>query len=327
MNILKCEFCNNDFRTISALNNHKNKAKYCLIIQGKLKIEEKEKKCIFCNNIFSSKQYLETHMEKCKIQEEKIENKTVIFKCEYCDKILSTKQMLENHKNICSVRKNKEVENLINELKEKNELINKCNTIIEMYREKEKNYKEQIIQQEKNYKEQIKDLQDKLDKIANKAIDKPTIITNTTNNSLNIMTSLDFNNLDKIKDVIQDKLSINHIVDGQKGLAQFVVDTILKDEEGKLLYVCTDPSRNIFKYKNSTGEIKKDVEAKKLTTYILDGGIKTKSVELANKWYKDDNGEINMSKYDILTKQQQSILRIGEDNNVFKKELASITTI
>ena len=31
------------------------------------------------------------------------------------------------------------------------------------------------------------------------------------------------------------------------------------------MYVCTDPSRQIFKYKDISGELKKDVEAKKLT--------------------------------------------------------------
>ena len=36
MNSKNCEHCNANFKTKSALNNHKNKAKYCLIIQGKI---------------------------------------------------------------------------------------------------------------------------------------------------------------------------------------------------------------------------------------------------------------------------------------------------
>ena len=31
-----CEYCKTEFKTISALNNHKLKAKYCLIIQGNI---------------------------------------------------------------------------------------------------------------------------------------------------------------------------------------------------------------------------------------------------------------------------------------------------
>ena len=56
-----------------------------------------------------------------------------------------------------------------------------------------------------------------------------------------------FNNFDRIKEAIENKFTVNHVVDGQKGLAKFMVDTILTDEEGNLLYVCTDASRNIFK--------------------------------------------------------------------------------
>ena len=37
---MNCEYCNSTFKTISALNNHKNKAKYCLILQGKIEPKE-----------------------------------------------------------------------------------------------------------------------------------------------------------------------------------------------------------------------------------------------------------------------------------------------
>jgi len=44
MNIKKCEHCEAIFKTKSALNNHKNKAKYCLTIQGKLENDERTDK-------------------------------------------------------------------------------------------------------------------------------------------------------------------------------------------------------------------------------------------------------------------------------------------
>lgn len=52
-------------------------------------------------------------------------------------------------------------------------------------------------------------------------------------------------------------------------------------------YKCTDKSRNIFKFLNSDGEINKDVDATKLISHIVDGGIKVKSVEIAKEWYKE----------------------------------------
>ena len=137
---------------------------------------------------------------------------------------------------------------------------------------------------------------------------------------------MDFKNIEKAKSLIDDRLNINYIVDGQKGLARFVKDTLLTDDQGNLLYICTDPSRHIFKYKDSTGEIKKDIEAKKLTSYILDSGIRTKSADIGNQWCKDDDGDIDINKFNIMLEQQQNIMKLRDDNNTFKKELASITS-
>ena len=336
-----CEYCKTEFKTISALNNHKLKAKYCLIIQGKiesdphkdiyichickkvlsskkyLEIHEQKCKgrkkenifnCEFCDKVLSSKQNLELHIKKCKIIKDKEE-----FNCEYCKKNLSTKQNLENHKNICSEKKDKEIQQKDKALKEQEQIIIKIKT-------QKEDYKEQLEKKDL----QIKELQDKLERIANKAIEKPTTTNNL--NTLNIASIIDFNNVDKVKDLIENKLNINHVVDGQKGLANFVKDNLLTDDAGKLLYVCTDPSRHIFKYKDSTGEVKKDVEAKKLTNYILEGGIRCKSSNIGNDWCKDDKGDINMNRFNIMLEQQQSIMKLSDDNNSFKKELASITS-
>jgi len=78
------------------------------------------------------------------------------------------------------------------------------------------------------------------------------------------------------------------MIQGQKGVAKFAYDTMLKDEEGKLKYICTDPSRQIFQYKNEEGEIQKDVKAKKLTKALLDGELKSVSREnpsLYSRWF------------------------------------------
>ena len=340
--IINCEYCNTIFKTKSALNNHINKAKYCLILQKKIDEPQKEEfKCSICQKILSTKQNLEIHKEKCEgkkevIHEQKFETvgieKEKEFKCEHCDKILSRKQSLLNHINCCYKKKDRELKELkeINErtdkelkemekeLFEKDKIIIKVNTQIE---KQEEHYKEQIEKQE----EQIKDLQNKLDKIANKAIDRPTTITtNTTNNNLNIMSSIDFNNLDEIKELIENNLNANHVVDGQKGIVQFLMESFLKDDDGNLKYRCTDSSRNIFKYKNSSGEIIKDVDANKLIAFIVDGGIKVKSVEIAKEWYTNE-GIIDLTKYQIMNHPQQLILTIEDDNSSFRRELVSRT--
>jgi len=306
MNSLICEYCKTEFTSISSINNHQKNAKYCLIIQGKLE-HKKDHNCNFCKKTLSSKRNLVNHMVKCKIVEEQIN-----FNCKYCKKILSSKQNLINHLDICETKKEKELEEKNKKLEEKEKVI------IEIMVEN-KNYKEQIEQQ----KDQIKDLQQTIERMGLKAIERPTT---TNNNTLNITSFMDFDNMDKIKNAIEDKLDINYVVDGQKGLAHFVKDNLLTDDSGKLLYICTDPSRNIFKYKDSTGEVKKDVEAKKLTNYILEGGIRTKSAVLGNDWCKDDKGDINVNRFNVMMEQQQSIMKLSDDNNSFKKELVSLTS-
>jgi len=433
---MKCEYCNTEFQSKSALNNHKNKAKYCLILQGKIepkneifkcnlcekilstkqylelhkqkcegkkeKIEEefkcnlcekilsskqmlelhkqkcegkKEKKeefkCEYCEKILSSKQNLEIHMKKCEIIEEKEE-----FKCEYCDKILSTKQILENHKNICSIKKEKEKEQIYKELKElkeqleskdkdhkkqleskdkdhkkqleskdkdhKKQLESKDKELKEQLESKDKKLKEKdsfiiklktqnenLEKQEENYKDQIKDLQCKLENLASKAIDRPTsIVANTTtNNSLNIATSIDFDNIEHIKNLIDNYLTINHVVDGQKGIANFVRETMLIDDNGIPKYICTDQSRNIFKYKDTNGEIKKDVEAKKLTGSLVKGGIRKQTALLGNEWVQNEENSNNyLHKLEIMMEFQENIHKLGDNNTDFRKELATITS-
>ena len=364
--IINCEHCKTTFKSKSSLDNHKNNAKYCLIIQKKKEKPLDDKlKCILCQKYLSSKRNLELHKEKCNEKNKifKCENcnkilsskrnfeihknkceiiEKDVFKCEHCEKILSNKRNLDSHLLICVEKKDKELKNKDKELENKDkelekkdkELENKDKEISEKdkiiiihlknFKTQEELYKEQLEKQE----EQIKDLQNKLEKLANKAIERPTTtVTNTTtNNNLNITSSIDFDNLDIIRDAIQNRLNVNHVVDGQKGLAQFVVDTILTDEDGKLLYVCTDQSRQIFKYKNGAGEIKKDVEARKLTNYMVDAGIKKKSVEIAAEWYKEDD-DVDIEKYEIMTNPQEKILNICNDNNGFRRKLASITSV
>jgi hypothetical protein len=341
-----CEYCNTEFKTKSALNNHKNKAKYCLIIQGKIKPKNEIFKCNFCEKILSTKQYLELHMEKCEGKKEKIEE----FKCDYCNKILSSKQYLESHSKKCEIIKEEEIyqceycEKILSTKRNLDGHLTLCDkkkdkeikTLKEKLERKDKECKEQLEKQKKelkeqivDYKQQIKDLQDKLENLASKAIERPTsVISNTiTNNSLNIATSMDFDNIEHIKNLIDNYLTINHIVDGQKGIANFVKETMLIDDNGIPKYICTDPSRNIFKYKDTNGEIKKDVEAKKLTGSLVKGGIRKQTALLGNEWVQSEENSNNyLNKLEIMMEFQENIHKLGDNNTDFRKELAAITS-
>ena len=51
MSLIMCDYCNNKFNSISALNYHQKKTKYCLLIQGKIQKKQDDFKCEVCNKI------------------------------------------------------------------------------------------------------------------------------------------------------------------------------------------------------------------------------------------------------------------------------------
>ena len=290
MSNLICEYCNNSYSSKSSLNNHQKSTKKCLEIQKNL------------NKII----------------------KKVEFTCTYCDKKFTSKQNIKNHEIFCDVKKTTEY----SELKEKYE------TEIE-----------DLKRENQNLRETVAGLQGEL-KNANKASDcvyeiakqpknnnnitnnnssnsSNTTTNNNNNKTLNISTSIDFKNINKVKEIIDEKYDINHILSGQKGCAQFAAQYLLVDDNGKYVYLCTDPSRNTFKFKNEIGEIEKDIEAKKLTNYLVDGGLQEKAKHLSLNWCQND-GVIDQEKFLLITEKQLSIMNIKDNNSEFKRELSSI---
>ena len=135
-----------------------------------------------------------------------------------------------------------------------------------------------------------------------------------------------FNNLDKLKNIINEKYNDSYLFQGQKGIAKFAVEHILTDENGNLSYICTDPSRQIFKYKDSSGDIRKDVEAKKITNFLIDGGIQNKSSDMFIKLWTDIDGKIDGEKCSELLNKADAMMKLKNDNTIFKKELVYMTT-
>ena len=66
---------------------------------------------------------------------------------------------------------------------------------------------------------------------------------------------------------------------------------LLKDEQGKLKYICTDAARQIFQFKDEDGSIQKDVRATKLTKALLDGELKSTTHKIACDKMKDGSSE------------------------------------
>ena len=272
--------------------------------------------CEYCNSSLkkvSSLNYHQKNARYCLIKQGKIEEKKdddniIIHKCNFCDKILSTKHTFNSHLLICKV-KNKQNEASL-------QILSKEHIKITEY--KEQQYKEQITE----YKEQIKELQNKIERMATKAIEKPTNQTNL------FLSPIDLSQ-EHITKMIQEKFTKEHFYDGQAGVARFAVDNILKDKDGKLGYICTDPARQIFKHITSDGEVKKDVRASKLAKKLAKD-VKKVSGDIVLKKMEEEK-ESKECKYvkdacfNFLTKKMDEIAVIDDDSSKFRAELANLT--
>ena len=138
-------------------------------------------------------------------------------------------------------------------------------------------YKTILMEKDKN----IQELKYMLER-ANKTIEdiakqpKTTNTTNTTNiknqNIKNILTNNDKYEENTSRDYIisvgENTNMENYFWRGQKGVAQFVVENIVKTENGKMLLCCTDMTRYRFKYIGEKNEIKEDIEARNFTKKV-----------------------------------------------------------
>ena len=247
-------------------------------------------KCKFCEKDFKSTSILNNHQKTAKycLKIQNIEHNN--FNCEYCNKKYTQNIDLQRHLLKCSDYKFHKI------IEEKDKIIKEKDKIIE--------------EKDKQLKEKEKEIKETLERIAKTAINRPTTTNNTTNNNLMMMTSLDMNK-EQMTQIIEDKFTKNDIVGGQKGVAQFTKREILTDKNDKLKYKCTDPSRNICKYKNGKGEIERDVKCDKLTEAISSPvRNKTNKLVLEDKSLMEDMmlevGEIN----DLLTNKEEFIKEI-----------------
>jgi len=136
-------------------------------------------------------------------------------------------------------------------------------------------------------------------------------------------------NLDgeNIKSIINNKYNLDVISDGQKGIAKFATNFLLKDSDGNLNYVCTDPSRKIFKYKNHDGEVEKDINAQKLTDILTDNGILSTTARISSGHWTNEDGTVDNDKVSNLINKVFEINSLKEDNTIFKNELIAQTSI
>lgn len=228
----ECSFCKKHFSNKYILQNHQKNTKYCLKIQGNTKTTRFS--CEGCSKEFTTNQMLNSHKEKC--------IRLVIQKYEIIVE-RQAQQFSEEKKQLA--RENKEQIQTIRYTYEK-----EIQTICE------------------KHDKEIQSLQDRIEKLALAGIQRATTTThNTTNTNILNLTPFDMNDR-SIKDKIQEFYNLEYLRKGYRGVAEFTKENLLVDDNGKLKYVCCDPSRSIFKYRDENGEVRKDVKASRLTKRI-----------------------------------------------------------
>ena len=261
--------------------------------------------CEFCNKSFTTKYILSKHIQTAK----------------YCVKIQNNNKEKQNKQEKEQYR---ELQIKYKELQIKYEQLQKESN--EKYEQQQKESKEKYEQLQKESNEKYEQLQKEnreqyefIKELAKQPKNTNTNITTNTQNNIVNLTCLDINE-DKVTRTINESLTTNHFMEGQKGLANFAVEHLLTDEEGKILYACTDSSRNIYKYKDMNGEIVKDCQAYKLIR-IMKPGLKEKTPKLC-KELEENNPEICNS----IWHNAISINNLDENSNEFNKQLTILTT-
>lgn len=316
----KCEFCEKIFISKYSLNNHQKKAKYCLEKQGLVS----SIKCNSCDKLFGSNERLNEHISICKKRKEMIQNeqhKSELYKLDM--------QIKE---------RDKIIERYAQELREKDKVIERH--IQELKEERDKHIQE------------LKDMLENANKTITEIAKQPkTTNTNTTNikgnqNIKNILTNNDKYQentsreyIISVADHIDSQNMENYFWKGQRGMAQFVIENIVKTEDGQMVLCCTDLTRHRFKYIDEKNEIKEDVEARTFTQKVagptkevfekvyhnIQGDIEEKIV---NKDSEYDSGFLS-TKRAMANKTYSEIKDIdnNQKNSEYKKELSTLSTL
>jgi len=153
---------------------------------------------------------------------------------------------------------------------------------------------------------------------------KPVSVINNSNNS-NLFVNNIIDDISKLKEQINTNLNIGHVVNGQKGIANFAFNNLLKDEHGNKTYTCTDPSRGFFKFMNEYNAIVKDFHAKHLTRNMCKAGLIAKVNELFYTTFQNEDGNIDKNTFEIVYPKTVEINDLENNNTAFKNELISYT--
>jgi hypothetical protein len=247
--------------------------------------------CEYCKKELSTKSSLTLHQKTAKYCLE-IQGKNIKqFECNNCNEKFTTKPNLDRHVSNCKKRKENKIITLENEnkdLKNENEDLKNENIM----------FKKQV--------EMLENLLKEKDQMLERIASRPTISHTDNSNNIQVTFEIDKsqieNNLTKYDD--------NYMIDGLKGVAEFMAKEVFPKEHGK--YLCTDKARNTFKYKDEEGKTFKDPNCTKLIE-ISQPIIKNKLIDT----YREYEQQIKDYK---PTEEDKKAILTGKAQLTFKKD-------
>ena len=172
----------------------------------------------------------------------------------------------------------------------------------------------------------IDKLEAKLEKFENVVIANTRNPITTNNTNIVVNHTLNLNDTERFKTIIGEGLDKNVVCNGQKGLAKFVVENLLKGPDGKLMYKCVDPSRQNFEFTNSDGIVEKDVKAIKLKRALIKGDVIVRAKKSGDDlWIKED-GSMDTDRYTASSGKVMEIMTVDRDDTKFRSELSALTS-
>jgi hypothetical protein len=265
---------------------------------------------------------LYTHYQSCKEKLKQEIVKDVEIENEYLKKTIQ-------EKNDCITKLEQDHRD---KLQEKNECITK---IEQDHRDKLQEKNEYIAKLETKIEKMEAKLEAKLEKLESTvttiALESktPAKAAPTTNNTTNLITVTNNNVLnlsqEHVKKVLSEKLDFNVVYAGQAGLAKFVVDYILTDEDGNIIYRCVDPSRQTFEFIDEKGEKVRDVKAEKLIQSLLKGDVIRRGLEEAAKGWNTDDNSLNLERTTVFGPKVSEYAELNRNNTVFRSKVSSLT--
>ena len=266
-----CSFCSKKFYNKSSLTLHQTTAKFCLKLQNKT---NDIFTCCHCKTVFTRKCNLDKHESACTSsmdvelneKDTEIERLREFYESELAEQISQNKEFRNE-----SVRKLEEstrtfeeqIKGLKHQLLEK-EHDNRANEAMTEY-----TYKQQLAEKDKEnaiLKSNVDLLQGQINHLQDKLSERPNNTIGTSVNNLTFVLSKE-----TIEQTVNTKFTREYVIGGRPAIqvADFIYKHIAVDQDGNMLYKCTDGARKKFEYKTPDGSTVVDVGASKLLKLLL----------------------------------------------------------